>query len=231
MGEIYKQRVDKETAEALTPGVGRYWVPRVSSDGSWLLCQKMPDNNTKTQLMRIPIAGGEPQQILVSEGFLGVTCSRAPGGTCAIVETDGKTTTVSRFDPVKGRGALLFRDHGTLFAGISPDGKQFAYLMPETPQRHIRIANLHGVRERDMLVTGAANLQFLDWSPDSSGFFTSDIRRNETRLLHVDRSGASQILWTVPGVVSIWGVPSPDGRYLATYKGTSNGNVWEVENP
>jgi hypothetical protein len=231
MGEIYKQSVDSESAEALTPRLGRCWVPRLSPDGNWLLYQQVGYNSTKTQVMRIPIAGGEPQQMLVSEGFLGVTCSRAPGGECAMVETDGKKTTVSLFDPIKGRGARLFRDNGALFAAISPDGKHFAYLVPEKPQKHIRITDLHGVTEAVLTVQGAEDLQFLDWSADSSGFFTSDMHRNETRLLHAERSGTSHILWRMPGLVSIWGVPSPDGRYLATYKGTSNGNAWVVENP
>ena len=181
--------------------------------------------------MRIPVAGGEPQQILVNDGLFDLTCTRLPGGVCAIVETDDKTTTVSLFDPIKGRGGRLYRDNSVHLDSISPDGKHFAYLVPEERERHIRITDLHGVAEAEITVKGVENLRFLDWSPDSSGFFTSDIRGNETRLLHVERSGASQILWTLPGQVVVWAVPSPDRRHLATYSQTSNSNAWMVENP
>ena len=150
------------------------------------------------RFMRIPVAGGEPKLIFVTEGlYNNISCSRIPGGVCAISEMDGKATTVSLFDPIRGRGPRLFAEDSKHRALLSPDGKHFAYLVPRTPHRYIRITNLHGVTEADLSVAGVDYLNHLKWSADSSGFFTSDVRANETRLLHVERSGASQILWTV----------------------------------
>jgi hypothetical protein len=131
--------------------------------------------------MRIPVAGGKPRQVLASESYLDITCSRVPGGACALVETGSNTTTVSLVDPIKGRGARLFREDGVHFAMLSPDGKHLAYLIPEKPRKRIRVTNLHGVTEEEIRVAGADNLRCLDWMADGSGFFTSDLRgTNET---------------------------------------------------
>jgi hypothetical protein len=53
-------------------------------------------------------------------------------------------------------------------------------------------------------------------------------------LLHVGRDGVAQVLWTDPdlgGLNSPFAIPSPDGRYLATFKSTLENNAWMVENP
>jgi hypothetical protein len=44
-------------------------------------------------------------------------------------------------------------------------------------------------------------------------------------LLHIERSGASQVLRSEPGSYWLWGIPSPDGRYLATFRTTESANV------
>jgi hypothetical protein len=50
-------------------------------------------------------------------------------------------------------------------------------------------------------------------------------------LFHVQRGGASQVLWTQPPIEEMFGIPSANGQYLATFKGEENANVWMVENP
>ncbi|MBV8808457.1 MAG: PD40 domain-containing protein [Acidobacteriaceae bacterium] len=231
MGGIYKQDIGTETAQALTAGPGSILIVRLSPDGNWLIYATTQGVSTKVQLMRIRIGGGEPQPILVSESFAGLSCSQIAGGTCAISESDGKTTTVSAVDPMKGPGAVLFRDKGATSADISPDGKHVAYVIPDTPCRRVRITDLHGRIEADVTVAGVENLNSLDWSADSAGFFMSDMRSNESRLIHVQRSGASQILWSVPWPTDLYGIPSPDGRYLATPRATYSSNVWMVQEP
>jgi hypothetical protein len=185
--------------------------------------------------MRIPVTGGDPRPVVTSDGYFGHTCSQVPGGGCVLVETDGRTTTVWSLDPVKGRGARLFRDAGAHFANLSPDGKHLAYLIPENPQKRIRVTDLRGVMEEEITVKNADDLWGLDWTADSSGFFTSDTRgTNETRLLHVGRAGTTQVLSGDPelgGLNFPYVIPSPDGRYFATFKGTTEGNAWMVENP
>jgi hypothetical protein len=51
-------------------------------------------------------------------------------------------------------------------------------------------------------------LNLLDYAADGKGFFTSDYSTDlGARLLYVSLSGATSFL--------TWGVPSPDGKWLA----------------
>jgi hypothetical protein len=110
---------------------------------------------------------------------------------------------------------------------ISPDGTRMAMMRG----RSIRIVNLHGLPEADITVAGADRIQDVSWTADGSSFFVAEAHGGtETRLLHVDRSGASQVLWIVPGLVDLGGIASPDGRYLATYRKIIAGNAWMVQN-
>jgi len=75
------------------------------------------------------------------------------------------------------------------------------------------------------------NLVSLDWMADGSGFIAADQHgRAEARLLHVDRRGAADVLWSEPQL-DLWGVASPDGRSVALLKGRGAASVWLVENP
>ncbi len=97
--------------------------------------------------------------------------------------------------------------------------------------RDIKPANLEGKTGLELSVPAARRLWALDWTSDSAGFYVSDSAPDRTRLLHVQRSGASQVLWTEPGLASlIWGVPSPDGRYLATFRHVIESNDWMIGN-
>jgi hypothetical protein len=49
-------------------------------------------------------------------------------------------------------------------------------------------------------------------------------------LMYVDLQGKSLVLWKEPGGLQTWGVPSPDGRYLAIEGFTLNSNIWMMEN-
>jgi serine/threonine protein kinase len=95
----------------------------------------------------------------------------------------------------------------------------------------IRIVDLHGATEGEITLSDAQDLQSLDWSAHGTRFFSADLQPETTRLLHVQRNGTSHVLLTQPPGFAIWGVPSPDGRYLATFKGSFSSNVWMVENP
>ena len=238
--QVYRQAIDKDTAEAITSGPEVFNVARLSPDGQWILYATLEAGSTKGRVMRVPVAGGTPEQVLAADGIRDIHCSRVSGGPCYIVESKAPTTaTVSLFDPMRGRGPrVLETDPIAAALGISPDGKHIAFVpaknLPgaiDNPERQIRIVNLSGVTEAEVAVQDAEHLVSGDWTADGSGFFAGDTRFTESRLLHVDRSGASQVLFSQRGSQIIEGVPSPDGHYLAMFKTAVSGNVWMVENP
>lgn len=246
----YKQDLNSDSPHVITSGPGSQTNPRLSPDGEHVIYWQTgaPEYPTP-QLMRMPLAGGAPHKVFTgdAEVFL---CSRTAGGLCVLTERKGNTSVLSLFDPLNGRIAKVLnlpRLPGN--ATISPDGRHIAFVLPSLPHNRIRVINLNAITEQEITVSDAQELESLDWSADGTGFFSGDVRSDSTRLLRIDRSGASsllwmqprayeitshstlQVLWTEPGGYQIWGIPSPDGRYLASYKPTLSANVWMVENP
>lgn len=231
---IYKQDIDKDSAELVTSGPGNQIHARISPDGRWILYLFHDDTpgNPKARLIRIPLGGGAAQEILTADEIIGFSCSHTAGGTCVISEMRGKASIFSLLDPITGRGPKVLETIAE--AGnptISPDGQHIAFVLPGAPSSRIRIVNLHGAPESEITVSGAKDLGSLDWPADGTGFFSVEMQQTTTRLLHVERSGAPQVLWTLPFRQNFWAVPLPDGRYLATWKIDENANVWMVENP
>jgi len=94
----------------------------------------------------------------------------------------------------------------------------------------IRLLSLSGGSDREIKVKGWPNLTGLDWSPDGKGLYCGSASPQGRTLLYVDLKGNARVLWQYKGAGgNIWGVPSPDGRYLAIMGYVSNSNVWMVE--
>jgi WD40 repeat protein len=69
-------------------------------------------------------------------------------------------------------------------------------------------------------------VQAVALSPDGKSIRTLTADRE----LFVDESGNSSLLWSQPGSASeIWGVPSPDGKYLALVLAPHDANVFMVD--
>jgi Tol biopolymer transport system component len=237
--QVYRQDLGQETAQMLTSGAETGPEVRVSPDGKWLLYTVPDASGSGTWVMRLPIAGGNPERVFRSDGRPDLQCSRAPGGACAVLERGETKALVSVFDPLRGRGPRIM-EIGALnnFAGPSPDGRHIAIVPHDSPHNRIQVFDFRGVLEREITVQGAQTLSGCDWTADGSGFFAGDLHGNEMRLLHIDKTGAYEVLMTqrsqrpvhaTPG--SIHAIPSPDGRYIATMKEKVESNVWMVENP
>lgn len=185
--------------------------------------------------MRIPIAGGVPQLVLETRNG-DVSCARAPAGLCVVFERDEKKMTLTAFDPLKGRGKALRSMQkfpgASITAGLSPDRSTFAIAKVGGPEIHIRLLSLSGTSDREITVKGWPNITGLDWSADGKGMYLGSLSAQGNTLLCVDLSGNARVLWQRKGSpfgFSFWGVPSPDGRYLAISGEARNSNVWMLE--
>jgi Tol biopolymer transport system component len=117
-------------------------------------------------------------------------------------------------------------------AALSPDGQRIAFVSPGPPYNRIRMVDLHGASEGEITVSGAGYLTSLEWSADGTGFFSEEANPTGDRLLYIERTGTSHVLWTQSASgFRLWGSPSPNGRYLATLKYKESANVWMFENP
>jgi Tol biopolymer transport system component len=238
---IFKQGVSQETSEPVLTGPQDVDQPRLSPDGSWILFVEFPKTavgpSTPVRLMRIPVSGGVPQLVLETRNWLDHLCARAPASLCVIGELsqDEKQLTLTAFDPLKGRGKVLRtieKDPSAEIAGtgLSPDGTTFAISRSSEEEIHIRLLSLSGSSDREFTVKGWSNLSGLDWSPDGKGLYCGSVSPQDRTLLHVDLEGNAKVLWQYKAASgSIWGIPSPDGRYLALRGLVASSNIWMVE--
>jgi len=198
--------------------------------------------STPDRLMRIPVNGGVPQLVLETRNWRGHECASAPSSLCVLEEAsqDEKQYSLTAFDLVKGRGSVLRtvqKDPGVDFpgTGLSPDTTMFAISRNGEAEIHIRLLSLSGGSDREITVKGWPNLTSLDWSPDGKGFYCGTVSPQSRTLLYVDLKGNARALWQFKETGSriwgsrIWGVPSPDGRYLAILGTVTNSNVWTLE--
>jgi hypothetical protein len=195
-----------------------------------------PDSGSSTvNLMRIPVTGGPPELVLTAR-LNNFWCASSPSTLCVFAERtpDRKELVFTAFDPVRGKGQELSRfatnpnaDYGNW--SLSPDGTQIGII--KTGGNHIFVLPLDGSPVRDITVAGWSGLNTFSWSVDGKGFFSS----NTTGLsgatqLFVDLKGKAYALWQQKSGTFTWGVPSPDGRYLAVFGAEFNGNIWMIEN-
>ncbi|MBV9302643.1 MAG: serine/threonine-protein kinase [Acidobacteriaceae bacterium] len=249
---IFQQPIAGGAAEPIPTGPLNANLPRLSPDGAWIIYCAFPRAapHTPMRLMRIPVNGGIPEFVLETHNWIGHWCGRGPAG-CVVVErtSDRKWTTVTAFDPLKGRGKVLrtVREDSpneNPAAALSPDGSTYAVARRGGADTRIQLFSLSNGPDREIVVRGWTNLRGMDWSPDGKGLYCGSVSPKARTLLNVDLKGKAQVLRQYKGVGSgtvdnmttvetrlddIWGVPSPDGRYIAIYGGALNSNVWMLE--
>ena len=236
---IFKQGISQDTAEPVVTGPQDVSAPRLSADGAWILYETprtAVGPSVPVRLMRIPVSGGVPQLVLETNGTRDFGCARAPASLCVVLEEsqDGKRLMLTAFDPLKGRGKLLqtIQKEPTvhLDGAVSPDGTTFAISKGGEAEIHIRLLSLSGGSDREITVKGWPNLTGLDWSPDGKGLYCGSASQQSHALLYVGLKGNTRVLGQFKGRRGqIWGIPSPDGRYLAILGSVYNSNVWMLE--
>jgi serine/threonine protein kinase/Tol biopolymer transport system component len=236
---IFKQQINANEVQAVIIGQQDAGQPRISPDGEWILYKEVPKGagpSTPTRLMRVPIAAGAPQLILEMSNYVDFNCTRASARLCVLAEAshDWKELTLTAFDPLKGRGKVLRtipKVAAASLAGValSADGSTFAMANSFEPEIRVRLVSLSGSTDREITVKGYPNMSGIDWSADGKGLYCGSVSARGNTLLYVDLAGNARVLWQKKGGDQIWGIPSPDGRYLAIRGDVRNSNVWMLE--
>jgi Tol biopolymer transport system component len=239
---IFRQTIGQDSAELLVTGPQGAVLPRLSPDGAWILYLEIPRTPSNpappNRMMRIPVAGGVPQSVLETRSWQDYWCARAPANLCEITESsqDRKQLMITAFDPLKGKGKVLRTIDAdptpTIWypMALSPDGATLAISRNGEAEIHIRLLSLSGGPDRNITVKGWPNSTGLDWSPDKKGLYCGSASPQGRTLLYVDLKGNARVLWQYRGAGhEIWGIPSPDGRYIAIRGGAFSSNVWMIE--
>jgi hypothetical protein len=99
------------------------------------------------------------------------------------------------------------------------------------PKIHLRLLSLTGGSDREITVKEWPGITGLYWSPDGKRIYCGSVSpQGSGALLSVDLAGNAKVLWQheVAGP-ALWGIPSPDGRYLAIGAPARNSNIWTLE--
>jgi Tol biopolymer transport system component len=242
--DIFKQALDQGTAEPIATGPGYKSWPVASPDGSWILylsrASRAFSASTPVRIMRVPVSGGPSQLLLEGQGISGLACARSPATLCAFSEPspDQKQAVLSALDPVQGKGRELARinlrqANGGYSWDLSPDGARLAFAQYYQREGRIQILPLAGGEAREVNVKGLDSLSSLFWAPNGKALFANNTEPAYGRVLYVDLEGHASVLWERKLVFPFsppWGIPSPDGRYLALQTSTTDSNVWMLEN-
>jgi DNA-binding winged helix-turn-helix (wHTH) protein len=222
--DIFMQGLDAESAEPLVVGSGHQVLPRMTSDGQWVLFQE-PVGAEGARIMRVPLAGGRPEEVLATPKVAWPRC--AVRGRCVLFEQDGDRWIISSLDPVRGKGERLCSiPFNTRGEDLSPDGNAVALVVEDSrSMNRIRIYSLRGELQRDVVVKSATVLGNLDWGGTGAGFFSTDRTPSGSKLLFIRLDGTSHVLWSHQGT-PVTAIPSPDGTHLAIAGWTRQSNVW-----
>jgi Tol biopolymer transport system component len=151
--------------------------------------------------------------------------------------SDGKEYVFSSLDPVSGTRHDLFRVvRKPVNWAVSPHGSRIAMTGDDT-QGRIEIRSLTGQIENRIGMPGWSHPYTIDWAADGKALFVSHPGLMDSRsgpigatLLRVDFKGHVQPIWETRGGRYTWGIPSPDGKYLAIRGATTGRNAWLIEN-
>ena len=217
--------------QTLAGGPGTQTIARATADGKWVL---FADFGPPRRLMRVAEAGAMPEEVASVPNMSAIRCGLAPASPCIIEEMGPEGAVARLVDPMRGLGETLFRRPlGTGDSAPAPAFDRFAYLVPPKaggPRNIIQIVNRAGVSQGQIAAAGATVLNSLDYAADGQGFFTSDYSTNlGARLLYVSLSGATSVLWHNRASRRTWGVPSPDGKWVAMLAATQESNVWVLD--
>jgi len=227
---IFRQDLENQTAGQMVVMPGDQLLARVTPDGNSVLFWAYDRTKRTMQMMRLPIGGGTPEPLPNLRKFGGFKCSRA--GLCEVVQKDGAEYLIFELDPVKGKVREIYRDSQERL-DVSPDGKVIAAPSGNGSETKIVLRSFStGAIIREIPIRGVTKFTSFDYDASGKGFFVGDRSLTEIRELYIDLSGNVSVLYRQPGSIpGIWGIPSPDGKYLALMMFTDDANVYMVEGP
>jgi Tol biopolymer transport system component len=235
---IYKQPLDQETPKLISAGAGDFANVRASPDGKWIIAFHYPKpggSSGSEQIIRSPISGGAPELISSARPGSLMSCARPPSPLCVIAEPDEdrKQLIVTAFDPTKGRGLELTRfdldpKENRWSCEISPDGTRIA--TTRSPAGPIYLLSLQNQTGSVIPAKELNDIQGFRWAADGKGLIVGEEDSGGSVLLYLDLKGNAHALSVNHGGNRAVGLPSPDGRHLATLGWTMDGNMWMMEN-
>jgi len=197
----------------------------------------------------MPASGGLSEVVLDIPNLANYYCTVPPANFCVVGVREKNELAFYRLEPTKepppgGFPKQQLRELGRTDYdpsdwGISPDGSRVAMLKPDAREGRIHVVSLDsdraadrgGAAASDVIVKGWAELYTLNWAAEGKGWYVANKwMRTAGSFLYVDLKGNATVLNAPESFVPSWGVPSPDGRYLAFASSPGSVSAWLIEN-
>jgi serine/threonine protein kinase/Tol biopolymer transport system component len=240
--QLFRRAVDQgDDAQLVTPVPDmNFYLARFSPDGAWMFMEGEPAGSKRLGLYRMARAGRVPQLLFPLDGLTQYWCTNAAGNRCVLGRSAGPEgkLVISSFDASGSPPKELLRiplepgtnaEVGSDYSWQpSPDGLWIAVL--KRHQNQIRLISFGREPGRIVSVKGHSDLLNVNWAADSGSLYVSSRGPAGATLLHVAPNGVARAIWFQPQATSLWGIPSPNGHYLAITSEAPEANAWIIDN-
>jgi eukaryotic-like serine/threonine-protein kinase len=238
--QIFRQQLEQDTAEPLIPGPDDEVQPEMSPDGRWILYWSSAHAGrglpaTTVRLMRFPVSGGSPEQILETRlpDPTDFHCPAGPAGSCVLSRWEQGQYIFYALDPVQGNGKELARSKMGLRGAdwnVSPEGLRIA--IGDQLREQVRILDSRNGTERNLQLPLGWSIGELRWTADGNALITTAHSESTGYMIvRIELDGKTHVLLDRGRNNQLNSpCPSPDGRHLAFGQSTWINNAWLVEN-
>ncbi len=235
--QIYRQMLDGSSPPRLITSSSdvSFFLARTAPDAASLVVEGVSSKSGKIGLYRVLVDGGVPQLLFETGGMVNYRCGMQPLDFCVYTAMvpDQTQIVITAFNPVTASPKEFMRipvEAGAQYDwALSPNGREIAIVKEELTGCNVRLLDVGKDEEHTIPLSGILNCTSLDWAWDSMSMFIAGSRAGTLTLLRVAKDGKVQPLWTQPHASGTWGVPSPDGRYLAIRSDSTDANVWSID--
>ena len=238
--QVFRQQMEQDTAEPLITGPDDEGGAEMSPDGRWILYWSTEAGRDKppttTRLMRFPVLGGPPEQVLEARvaDAARFNCPVRPASSCVFSHWEQGQLIFYALDPVQGRGKELARTRlGPPLAvdwKVSPEGPRIAIASLDQLREQVRIIDFRSGTERNLQLPHGWNIFSLSWTEDGNALFAAGMA-TEYFMARIELDGKTRVLLN-RGRDQLLGslCTSPDGRHLAFIQRAFQSNAWLLEN-
>ncbi len=237
--QIFRQRLEQDTAELFIEGPDDKSDAKLSVDGDWVLYLSTPHGggSSPQRLMRFPTSAGSPQQVseIASDATGDFDCAFRPQSSCVLSRWEKGDLIFDALDPVQGRGKELDRTKlgfpGGLSWSVSPDGSRIAIQSNDQLREQVRILDLQKGAELNLHLPRGLFVFNLSWAADGNALFASAQTGTDFLIVRIELDGKTHVLLNRGRNNFLSNsLPSPDGRHLAFTQQTWETNAWLLEN-
>ena len=189
------------------------------------------------RIMRVPLNGGESQEVLEWPEINNFQCARMPSRECIFSSYANQSLEFYEFDADSGKSSLMFKISDTEWSlynwTLSPDGALLALAkkLRAQDEAEIQIMSLRGGSTRKIALKEWRSVRAIDWAADSKSIWTcASPREGEEVIVNVDLQGHVKPAVKEPSPYIGWAIPSQDGKRLAIWEASGASNVWMLEN-